>query len=173
MATATERYQQAVARWAVSTATVEDTAGILEIDRTVVAGATDRAGRIAAAIADGRCLVAREAGVAGAPLSGFAITDHSLFERPFLSLLIVAADARRQGVGSALLQQVIAETRGDRLFTSTNESNVPMRMLAGRLGFVASGYIENLDDGDPELIYIRWLNGAGPAIIPAPSEPPE
>jgi hypothetical protein len=32
-----------------------------------------------------------------------------------------------------------------------------MQRLCDRLGFVKSGYIENLDEGDPELIYVKFL----------------
>ena len=124
---------------------------------------------ITAAIAEGRCLVARDGGT----VTGFAIQDRSLFGQPFLSLLKVRPVDRRRGLGTALVQAAIATTEGDRLFSSTNASNTAMRMLLGRLGFVSSGFIENLDPGDPELIYIRWLGGAGPAAVAAPVEAPD
>lgn len=124
---------------------------------------------ITSAIAEGRCLVARDDGA----IVGFAIHDRSLFGQPFLALLRVRTVDRRRGIGTALVQGVMAATEGDRLFSSTNASNVAMRMLLGRLGFVASGFIENLDPDDPEMIYIRWLGTAGPAPIPAPVEAPD
>ena len=43
------------------------------------------------------------------------------------------------------------------MFTSTNQSNLPMQRLCDRLGYVKSGYVENLDEGDPELIYVKLL----------------
>lgn len=124
---------------------------------------------IAAAIAEGRCLVARD----GPTVTGFAVHDRSLFGQPFLALLRVRSADRRRGIGTALVQAVIGGTTGDRLFSSTNASNSAMRMLLGRLGFVASGFIENLDPGDPELIYVKWLGDAAPRPIPAPSEAPD
>jgi hypothetical protein len=30
-----------------------------------------------------------------------------------------------------------------------------MQALLARLGFIRSGTIENMDDGDPELVYVR------------------
>jgi hypothetical protein len=51
-----------------------------------------------------------------------------------------------------------------KLFTSTNESNIPMQQLCERLGYARSGLIENLDEGDPEIIYFksnRRAPGAG------------
>lgn len=40
---------------------------------------------------------------------------------------------------------------------STNRSNEPMRRLLERQGFVASGVVENLDQGDPERVYF-WIS---------------
>ena len=179
MATATERRQRAVAGWDVSVAGPGDLTAV----RSLLAEGPDIPGReaeVTAAVAEGRCLVARHRpsesdvtmGAAG-PVVGLATHDRSLFGRPFLSLLLVAAAARRGGAGSALVLGVVDRTEGDRLFTSTNSSNEPMRMLVGRLGFVSCGYVEHLDDGDPELVYVRWLRGAGPAAIPAPVEAPD
>lgn len=53
-----------------------------------------------------------------------------------------------------LEQHVSAE----KIFTSTNASNRPMRQLLIQLGYQHSGTIENLDPGDPELIFVRFLN---------------
>ena len=152
----------------VVTATESDLDAVLEIERDgrPEGGQVDF---VASAITGGRCLVARD----GATVTGFAILDRSLFGQPFMSLLKVRPADRRRGIGTALVQEAITATEGDRLFSSTNASNTAMRMLLGRLGFVSSGFIENLDPGDPELIYLRWLGGAGPAAITAPVEAPD
>ena len=152
----------------VAVATERDNGAVWAVERDggEVPG---RAAMIAHAIADGRCLVATDDGT----VVGFAIHDRSLFGQPFLSLLRVREPDRRRGIGTLLVQDVMAATVGDRLFSSTNASNHPMRMLLGRLGFTASGFIENLDPGDPEMIYIRWLGAAAPAPLPAPAEAPD
>jgi GNAT superfamily N-acetyltransferase len=93
----------------------------------------------------------------GARLVGFAVLVGHFFGRPFVELLIVADDARRSGVGTALLAAIEDAVTGDRLFTSTNESNAPMRALLAKLGWLGSGRIENLDDGDPELVFVKLL----------------
>ena len=111
---------------------------------------------IRTAVGEGRCLLARDGGT----VTGFVVHDRSLFDQPFVALLRVGQAYRRRGIGTDLMRAVIARTPGDRLFTSTNDSNIPMRQLLGRIGFVSSGYIENLDPDDPELIYIRWLDAA-------------
>jgi RimJ/RimL family protein N-acetyltransferase len=40
-------------------------------------------------------------------------------------------------------------------FTSTKTSNIAMRQLLKRLGFAESGQIENPDDDDPELVFVK------------------
>ena len=35
-----------------------------------------------------------------------------------------------------------------------------MRALCERLGFVKSGWIDNLDPGDPEIVYFKALSKA-------------
>jgi hypothetical protein len=46
----------------------------------------------------------------------------------------------------------------EKLFTSTNQSNTVMQTLCEKLGYVRSGWIENLDDDDPEIIYFKRLS---------------
>jgi GNAT superfamily N-acetyltransferase len=186
MTSATERYRQAVGRWAVAVATPADEVAVSALATTAGAGVADPAA-IPAAIAAGRCLVAR-ATEPGAPVGdrdpvgevvGFAAHSDGLFGWPLLDAVVVDAAHRRQGVGSALVLGVVGaiEARGaDRLFAGADDADIPARMLLGRLGFVADGYVEHAggpDQAGARLVYVRWLNGAGPAIIPAPSEPPE
>jgi GNAT superfamily N-acetyltransferase len=73
----------------------------------------------------------------------------------FLSLLVVAKESRRRGVGRALLERSMAICTTAKLFTSTNESNMPMRLLLRDERFEESGVIHNLDEGDPELVFFR------------------
>lgn len=82
------------------------------------------------------------------------MTDR-FFSRPFVSLLHVGEAHRRRGVGSALMAHVEAVFPGDRLFVSTNESNVAMRALLAGRGYEPSGVVHNLDPGDPELIFVK------------------
>ncbi|MBG4732089.1 hypothetical protein I4964_09615 [Pseudomonas aeruginosa] len=60
-------------------------------------------------------------------------------------------------MASALLRQARDDCRGDRRFTSRNRSTLPMRRLLEREGFQPSGVIDNLDEGDPELVFVRFL----------------
>jgi hypothetical protein len=52
-----------------------------------------------------------------------------------------------------LLRHLIGLCRTDKLWTSTNLSNQPMQALLVHAGFRLSGFIENLDENDPELVF--------------------
>lgn len=113
-----------------------------------------RLAQIDAALAAGDAFIAR---ARNAEPVGFAITGPRFFGHPFLSLLVVGEGWRLRGAGKALLAHVEAACGGDRLFTSTNRSNLAMRALLSARGFAESGLVENLDPGDPELIYVKFL----------------
>lgn len=101
------------------------------------------------ALEAGECLVALQ----GAEIVG-AIAFHThFFHCTFISLLVVASHARRQGIASALIEAVERQMIGKKLFTSTNRPNTGAQALFQRVGFIRSGIIENLDPGDPELIF--------------------
>lgn len=88
---------------------------------------------------------------------GFVIVDYTFFGCGFVALLQTLPDHRRQGVGKALLQFVETVCTTEKLFTSTNESNRPMHRLLASCHYVPSGVVNNLDDGDPEIIYFKAL----------------
>jgi hypothetical protein len=50
-----------------------------------------------------------------------------------------------------------SECRTEKLFTSTNLSNLPMQSLLAKRGYKLSGVIDNLDPGDPELVYFKFV----------------
>ena len=88
--------------------------------------------------------------------AGYVVLTHSFFHSPFIELLVTSPALRRQGIGRALVQHCITIVpAGEKLWTSTNQSNTPMQALLPPLGFVHAGTIEGLDEGDPELIYLR------------------
>lgn len=97
-----------------------------------------------------RCLVAELNGV----IAGFAVGSR-LYGFDFLELLVVSVTHRRRGVGSALMRGWEATADTPKLFTSTNDSNIPMQRLCERLGYARSGLIENLDEGDPEIMFFK------------------
>lgn len=89
---------------------------------------------------------------------GYIIWNREFFEQAFIWLLRVQAKNRRQGIARALIAEIERRVGSSRkLFTSTNESNPVAQRTFEALGFVRSGRIENLDPGDPELIYFKQL----------------
>jgi ribosomal protein S18 acetylase RimI-like enzyme len=136
----------------ITTARSDDADEVVELDRRVL-GSVARQQWLRARIAQGACVVARSAG----HLMGFAVSDRSFFEQPFLELLIVEPAGPRRGVVSSLVRHVEAIWAPGKFFTSTNASNAPMQRLLDSLGYAPSGMIENLDENDPELIYYKRL----------------
>ena len=88
--------------------------------------------------------------------AGFAVVTRHFFGFPFVDLLVVEEAQRRRGVGEALMAQCERNHDADRIFTSTNESNAPMRRLLAKADWSVSGVIENLDPGDPELVFVKF-----------------
>jgi GNAT superfamily N-acetyltransferase len=121
-----------------------------------IANDLNRRELVDAAIAARRCWVAELSGT----VCGYGVLTTNFFRRDFVELLYVAEAARRKGVGDAILTAIERARHGDGLFTSTNESNVPMRALLERRGFRPSGTISNLDPGDPELVFVKFLSDA-------------
>jgi ribosomal protein S18 acetylase RimI-like enzyme len=109
----------------------------------------DRASLMHGWIEAGHAYIAIDGGEA----VGYAMMTRHFFDRAFIDLLIVAEKVRRRGIATAMLRHLAAESPTAMLWTSTNESNAPMRALLAAEGFVASGAVEGLDDGDPELFF--------------------
>lgn len=88
---------------------------------------------------------------------GYMVLEHSFFARGFIAMLYVHPDHRRIGVGTTLIRRAEDLCKSDRIFTSTNHSNLPMQALMDKLGYTRSGMVDDLDPGDPELIYSRQV----------------
>jgi GNAT superfamily N-acetyltransferase len=89
-------------------------------------------------------------------LSGYAVVrSRSFFGRDFVELLAVAPHERRHGIGSLLLQRAVDWSSTDRIFTSTNQSNVAMIGLLEKEDWHFSGQLEGIDEGDPEIVFYK------------------
>jgi len=86
---------------------------------------------------------------------GYILVSGHFFSKPFVDLVVVSESHRRRGIGSALMNRCEEVHENDRMFTSTNQSNAPMRALLANIGFQESGVIDNLDPGDPELVFVK------------------
>jgi ribosomal protein S18 acetylase RimI-like enzyme len=127
---------------------------IWALDRMVL-GNSSRKDSLTNAVRAGRCLMAQ----VGDTIVGFGVLEQSFYGHGFISLLIVHPNHRRRGVATALIRHIESICPTKKLFTSTNESNSIAQRVFEALGFVRSGYIENLDEGDPEIIYFKRLRG--------------
>ena len=136
----------------VEKASTDHIAAISQLDLKVL-GSTVRNEYLLKSVAEDKVWVATTAG----SVLGFVVMDKSFFGNAFIHILIVEQDSRRQGIGSLLIEKIESISPTDKLFTSTNRSNNAMQCLCESLGFIKSGYIENLDEGDPEIVYFKKL----------------
>ena len=111
----------------------------------------DRRQRVTDALARGECWLAESDG----EVLAYAVVNTCFYENPFVWLVIVAERFRRRGVGSALMRDTLDRFPDRKVFTSTNESNRASRAMMDSLGFERAGQIEQLDEGDLELVYMR------------------
>jgi ribosomal protein S18 acetylase RimI-like enzyme len=88
---------------------------------------------------------------------GFVTLEYNFYNLGFISMLYINPGNRRNGIGEVLVQHVESLCKTEKLFTSTNESNLPMQALLKKLSYLPSGVIDNLDEGDPELVYFKRL----------------
>jgi GNAT superfamily N-acetyltransferase len=109
---------------------------------------------IAQAVAVGQCWVAVDARDTSV-LLGYGVLNDSFFEQAFIPLIVVRDSARCRGVGSVILRTLESQCGAAKLFTSTTASNAPMRNQLGKLGFTGSDRIDNLDEGDHELVFVK------------------
>ncbi|MEY0014697.1 GNAT family N-acetyltransferase [Providencia rettgeri] len=83
----------------------------------------------------------------------YGVLHYYFYSHAFIELLMVNKKHRRQGLGLTLINKLKMQSKTPKIFTSTNQSNTATQQLLIKTGFIPSGYIENLDDNDPELIY--------------------
>jgi ribosomal protein S18 acetylase RimI-like enzyme len=136
----------------VEKATEKELQAIQTID-SLVLGNSSRKDFLANAVRAGQCLAAR----IGDTIVGVGRLNQTFYGQGFISLLTVHPDYRRRGVATALIRHVESICPTEKLFTSTNESNVIAQRVYESLGFTRSGHIENLDEGDPEIVYFKRL----------------
>ena len=134
----------------------EDVEALFALD-AIARGDRQRQTFIAHAVTCGQCWVAADAHDTS-QLTGSGVLNDTFFDQPFIALVVVKDSARRRGIAAAIMRTLESQCRGGKLFTSTNASNAPMQGVLAQLGFIRSGQIDNLDDGDPELIFVKFLS---------------
>lgn len=138
------------ARDGVSTATSADIDAIRAMHTELETNSIAES-RILRALSRGSVLVARD----GDEIVGYLALDYNFFDRGFVDFLLVKPRHRRRGHGEALMRAAREICRTPALFTSTNESNMPMQALLSKLGFKPCGKVDQLDPADPELFYVH------------------
>ena len=90
----------------------------------------------------------------------YAWIYEGFFGHTFLAYLAVQPQYRRNQLAGMLLQTTEQCAVSDRVFSSTNVSNVAMQAVFERYGWRRCGHIDELDPGDPELVYVKFPAGA-------------
>lgn len=123
---------------------------IVSIDNSII-GNESRRSYIKKAIKKERCLIVKRDG----SIVGFLIYDTNFFDCSFISLIMVSPTERRRGYATMLMEYFEKVSPTSKIFSSTNQSNKQMHKVFDSNGFIRSGVVENLDDGDPEIIYFK------------------
>jgi GNAT superfamily N-acetyltransferase len=91
-----------------------------------------------------------------AVIAGYAVLARRRFhDYDTLQMLMVEESYRGQRFGEMLLRHVEGLVLTDRFFATTNLSNYPMQRMLRRLGYIACGFIDELDPGDPEIVFVK------------------
>lgn len=129
---------------------------LVRLDPLAAEGSGRRA-QIEKAVAQCECLVACDRNGPDVPI-GYGCLEKCFFGEWFIPLVVVSSAHRRSGVATLLITHLEHRASAKKIFTSTNLSNVAMQQLLVRIGYKSSGRIENLDPGDPELIFVKFFD---------------
>ncbi|PEJ57197.1 GNAT family N-acetyltransferase [Bacillus sp. AFS002410] len=133
-------------------ALVNDYESIVFIDSQVI-GSRKRENKIHNSIKENRCIVCE----INKSIGGFLIFHKFFFGHLFIDLIIVSPRMRRLGIARNLMEYI--EKIGEKkVFSSTNQSNSLMQNVFYTLGYIESGTIENLDEGDPEIVFVKVIH---------------
>ena len=108
-------------------------------------------------LAEGDVVVAIEDGA----IAAYMWVYEYFFGHTFIAYLGVADARRRRGHAGRLLASAERRAVSDRVFSSTNASNAPMQAVFERYGWTRCGVIDDLDPGDPEWVYVKYVSPAG------------
>jgi len=130
----------------------DDIESICSIDQ-ITAGSHDRREFVVRSVTSGDCWVADVDG----KVVGYTVLDYSFYANGMIGMLFIDPEYRRRGIGTKLVRHIESLCKTEKLFTSTNQSNLPMQGLLNKLEYVPSGFIDNLDVGDPEIVYFKSI----------------
>ena len=134
----------------VRTATIFDLDELVSID-TVAEADASRRNSISNWLRQDTVLAAEEEG----QVVGYAVLNYAFFGRCHIDMLMVAEANRGRGIGQRLLQGIESMASSTKVFVTTNQSNLRMQKLLLRNGYKICGFIEELDPGDPEVVFFK------------------
>ncbi|NWC47599.1 GNAT family N-acetyltransferase [Pseudomonas edaphica] len=149
---AQDRHSPAHENRLIRQATPDDVRALVELDAYATAHAHRRV-FIHDAVISQRCLVVVIAG----ECAGYLVLTDEFFSYDFVALVVVSPIHQRQGLALQLLAGAEALCKTPKLFASTNASNLASQAMLAKAGFIPSGRIENLDEHDPELVYVKFV----------------
>jgi len=136
----------------IRVARADDVAACIDLAEVVI-GARRSGPFVQAAVDYQQLLVARFNG----EIVGTLAYRTDWFNCTLVTLVSVRADWRRRGVARSLYQALEEQSPSPRLFSSAEETNVAAIQMHRTLGFVFSGYVDNLPQGYRELLFYKRL----------------
>jgi ribosomal protein S18 acetylase RimI-like enzyme len=134
-------------------ATTEDLEIVTDIDAAAL-GSDRRKRYLRSAIKTGKCHVIEHQNI----IKGFIVFNYTFYGYGFVTLIGVAPEYQRQGIGTELMLFAASICTSKKIFTSTKDSNKAMKMLCIKLDYERSGEIENLyAQGNTEVVYCKVL----------------
>ena len=120
---------------------------------TVAFRDASRADSIRRWVEAGECCLAEQA----EQIVGYGVFNYEFFHLGNVDMLMIHPDFRGQGIGRKLLRHLYSLCKTEKFWCTTNLSNHRMQRLLVNQGFKLSGFFDDLDEGDPELIFIKRL----------------
>lgn len=109
--------------------------------------------KITKAISDNECFIV----LAGSRAVGFVLFDYRFFGQGWIELIIIDEKYRGKGIGGQVFDLICGKCKAEKVFTSTNSSNLPMQKALTKADFTFAGKLDGLDDDDPELFYYKKI----------------
>jgi GNAT superfamily N-acetyltransferase len=92
---------------------------------------------------------------------GFLAYRVDWFQCTFVTLVVVREDFRHKGIAREFFKSVEAVSPTPRLFSPTEETNIPSIRMHAALGFAPTGHIDNLPQGVRELLFYKRIPPRG------------
>jgi ribosomal protein S18 acetylase RimI-like enzyme len=136
----------------IRNAEMNDCESIVILDSQIIESRI-RENLIKLSIEENRCIVCEM----NKSIVGFMIYHKFFLGHLFIDLIIVSPKTRRLGIAKKLMKyvEIFSEKK---FFSSTNKSNIQMQKVFQSLGYIESGLIENLDEEDPEIIFVKLID---------------